>query len=177
MALTNESLELLKTDTGGRVRATPERREALLDEFERGGLSGMRFAARYGLKYPTFANWVARRRRERMEAAREPERKRQSDSARAVRERASAPVPAKPQRWLEAVADNTGAEAGPAPAQGVMLHLPGGVRMEVAHADQAALAAALMRAFSAGILPAGGGGGHGGASSLRVPTSSFTPSC
>ena len=176
MTLTNESLELLKTDAGGRVRTPPERREALLDEFERGGLSGMRFAARYGLKYPTFASWVARRRRERMEAAREPERRPQSDSARAVHERASVPVPVKPLRWLEAIADTTSAEA--APARSVMLHLPCGVRMEVEHADQAALAAALMRAFSStGIPPAGGGGGHGGASSLRVPTSSFTPSC
>ena len=176
MTLTNESLELLKTDTGGRVRTTPERREALLDEFERGGLSGMRFAARYGLKYPTFASWVARRRRERMEVGPVPECGPQPDSARSVHERASVPARAKPLRWLEAVADNTGAEA--APARSVMLHLPGGVRMEVEHADQAALAAALMRAFSStGIPPAGGGGGHGGASSLRVPASSFTPSC
>ena len=176
MTLTNEPLELLKTDIAGRVRTSPERREALLDEFERGGLSGMRFAARYGLKYPTFASWVARRRRERMEAGAGPEGEPESDPARAVQERASAPAPAKRVRWLEAFADNPGAEA--APARSVMLHLPGGVRMEVAHADQAALAAALMRAFSStGIPPAGGDGrGHGGAPSLRVPTPSFTPS-
>ena len=60
MTLMNESLELLKMDTGGRVRTSPERREAVLDEFERSGLSGMRFAARYALKYPTFASWVLR---------------------------------------------------------------------------------------------------------------------
>jgi hypothetical protein len=174
MTLTNEPLELLKTDIAGRVRTSPERREALLDEFERGGLSGMRFAARYGLKYPTFASWVARRRRERMEAGAGPEGEPESDPARAVQERAS--TSAKRVRWLEAFADNPGAEA--APARSVMLHLPGGVRMEVAHADQAALAAALMRAFSStGIPPAGGGRSHGGAPSLRVPTSSFTPAC
>jgi hypothetical protein len=173
----NKSLELLKTDIAGRVRTSPERREALLDEFERGGLSGMRFAALYGLKYPTFASWVVRRRREQMEAAQEPGRKPQSDSARAVHGRASVPPRAKPLRWLEAITDNhTRSEA--APARGVMLHLPCGVRMEVEHADQAGLAAALMRAFSStGIPPAGGGGGHGGAPSLRVPTSSLPPSC
>ena len=61
----HESLKLLKTDTGGRVRTSPERREAVLDEFERSGLSGMRFAAGYGLKYPTFAGWVLRRKKQR----------------------------------------------------------------------------------------------------------------
>ena len=105
MTLTNEPLELLKTDIAGRVRTSPERGEALLDEFERGGLSGMRFAARYGLKYPTFASWVARRRRERMEAGAGPEGEPESDPARAVQERASAPAPAKRVRWLEAFAD------------------------------------------------------------------------
>ena len=133
MTLTNESLELLKTDTSGRVRTPPERREALLDEFERGGLSGMRFAARYGLKYPTFASWVARRRRERMKMDSGTEGEPESQPARSVRERASVPVPAKPLRWLEAIADTTSAEA--APARRVMLHLPCGVRMEVEHAD------------------------------------------
>ncbi len=170
MTLTNESLELLKTDASGRVRTTPERREALLDEFERGGLSGMRFAARYGLKYPTFASWVARRRRERMEAGAGPEGAPESDPARSVRERT--PAPAKRVRWLEAVADDGG--AGAPAARGVMLHLPGGTRMEVTHADQAALVAALIRALGAGIPPAGGGGG---APSFRLPVSSPAPSC
>ena len=65
MTLMHDSLELLKTDAGGRVRTSPERREAVLDEFERSGLSGMRFAAGYGLKYPTFACWVLRRKKQR----------------------------------------------------------------------------------------------------------------
>ena len=65
MTLMHESLELLKTDTGGRVRTSPERREAVLDEFERSGLSGMRFAAGCGLKYPVFAGWVLRRKKQR----------------------------------------------------------------------------------------------------------------
>ena len=161
MTLTNESLELLKTDTSGRVRTTPERREALLDEFERSGLSGMRFAARHGLTYPTFASWAARRRRERMGTE---EQKAGPASCAPVR----AAAPAKPVRWLEAVTD----DAGPAPARGVMLHLPGGVRMEVAHADQAPLAAALLRALSAG-----GGCANGAPATPCVQTVSLPPSC
>ena len=58
-----EAGSVLRSDTRNRVRTAPERREALLDEFERGGMSGARFAALMGIKYPTFANWVSKRRR------------------------------------------------------------------------------------------------------------------
>jgi hypothetical protein len=46
-----------------RERVSAQRREALLDEFERSGLSGAQFARRAGLKYPTFAAWRRNRRR------------------------------------------------------------------------------------------------------------------
>lgn len=59
---------VLKTDGRGRVRTPPALREALLDEFEGSGLSGMRFAALHGVKYPSFANWVQGRRRRRATA-------------------------------------------------------------------------------------------------------------
>ena len=52
--------EILKTDGLGRVRTPAAQREALLDAFERSGLSGMKFAALHGVKYPSFANWVQR---------------------------------------------------------------------------------------------------------------------
>ena len=39
-----DSPMLLKSDTLGRVRTPAERRERLLDEFERSGLSGQKFA-------------------------------------------------------------------------------------------------------------------------------------
>ena len=45
------------------MRVSAQRREALLDEFERSGLSGVQFAQRAGVKYPTFAAWVPNRRR------------------------------------------------------------------------------------------------------------------
>jgi hypothetical protein len=53
---------VLVADARGRVRVSAERWEALLEEFERGGLSGAKFARLAGIKYPTFANWVQRRR-------------------------------------------------------------------------------------------------------------------
>jgi len=55
--------EILKTDGLGRVRTPAAQREALLDAFERSGLSGMKFAALHGVKYPSFANWVQQRKR------------------------------------------------------------------------------------------------------------------
>lgn len=53
--------EILKRDTKGRIRTPLARREQLLDEFERSGLSGAEFAALTGLKYQTFAGWVQQR--------------------------------------------------------------------------------------------------------------------
>jgi hypothetical protein len=41
----------------------PERREALLDEFERSGMTGQVFAQWAGVNYTTFANWRQKRRR------------------------------------------------------------------------------------------------------------------
>jgi hypothetical protein len=57
--------ELLKVDARGRVQVSEERREALLDEFDRSGMSGAGFAKHYGIKYTTFAYWIQARRRKR----------------------------------------------------------------------------------------------------------------
>lgn len=53
---------ILKTDKRGRVRLPPERREALLAEFDRSGLSLTRFAELAGVRYSTFATWLQQRR-------------------------------------------------------------------------------------------------------------------
>jgi transposase-like protein len=53
----------LKTDTHGRVRSTPERRAAILAEFEHSGVSAAQFAKLAGINYSTFAQWVQRHRR------------------------------------------------------------------------------------------------------------------
>jgi hypothetical protein len=126
---------ILKTDTKGRMRTPAARRESLLDEFERSGLSGTRFAALAGIKYPTFAAWAARRRKQGV---------------------AQAPAkPADPVRWLEAVVQEA---QGPAAHEVSMLiiRLPGGAHLEVADLKQVPLAAAVVRALesSGGRPPA-----------------------
>ena len=51
----NETSMILKTDKRGRVRLPLERREVLLAEFERSGLTLTRFAELAGVRYSTFA--------------------------------------------------------------------------------------------------------------------------
>jgi hypothetical protein len=115
---------LIKTDEVGRVRMPVARRESLLAEFGRSGLSGPKFAALAGIKYQTFAGWV-RKGRKRCEVG--------------------APAAVKPveaARWLEAVV----AQAQEPTV--MVLHLPGGVRVEVADEKQAVLAAVLVQALT-----------------------------
>jgi hypothetical protein len=116
--------EVIKRDGQGRVRMPAVQREKLLEEFERSGISGPQFAAVVGVKYQTLAGW-ARKRRQRSEA------------------KVISPVPpVAAARWLEA-------EVAGVPATATLiLQLPGGARVEVAEAKQAALAAVLVRALA-----------------------------
>ena len=54
---------ILVQDTLGRVRTPREKREQILDEYERSGMSGAAFAALVGVKYSTLAWWIQRRRK------------------------------------------------------------------------------------------------------------------
>ena len=68
---------LIKTDALGRMHRPPQQREQILDEYERSGLSGPKFAALCGVKYQTFAAWLARRKsRRQSHPKRQPQRKR-----------------------------------------------------------------------------------------------------
>ena len=58
-----EGAQIFKRDTMGRVRLPRARREELLDEYERSGISGVQFAAYVGIKYSTLANWIQKRER------------------------------------------------------------------------------------------------------------------
>jgi hypothetical protein len=58
----DEPTTILKRDAAGRVSMPKEKREALLDEFERSSLKGAAFARAAGIRYPTFAYWVQQRR-------------------------------------------------------------------------------------------------------------------
>ena len=123
-----DEISIIKTDEVGRRQTPAARRERLLDEFDRSGLSAARFAAVTGLKYSTFAAWVHRRRKQ----------------------PAAAKVPAKPAdpvHWLEAVVA-TAQTAGEPISAVVVLQLPGGVRLDVTDERQVALAAMLVRALA-----------------------------
>jgi transposase-like protein len=52
-----------RPDRLGRVRTPRCRREELLAEYDRSGMSQAAFARRAGVRYPTFAHWVQERRR------------------------------------------------------------------------------------------------------------------
>jgi hypothetical protein len=125
MSETGETI--LKTDTRGRVQTPPERREKLLEEFERSGLSGAKFAALVGIKYQTFAAWVKRRRKERG-LAQAPSRG------------------ANPVQWLEAVVREANAPTTAA-APPLRVRLSTGVWIEISDFNQVSLAAALVRAL------------------------------
>lgn len=120
---------IIKTDVLGRIKTSAARREQLLDEFERSGLSGCKFAELAGLKYQTFATWVQKRRRKNGTYAKLPAKRGQrSDSV----------------RWLEAVVQEAQAsKAGLKEA--IVLELRGGGRVEISQVKQMPLAAALLR--------------------------------
>ena len=102
--------------------------EQLVDEFEQSGLSGAEFATLAGIKYQTFITWVRRRRKRRVGG--KPIKGKAVDSV----------------RWLEAMVEAAPISGGKSPTV-MMLHLSGGVRVEVADEKQATLAAVLIKAL------------------------------
>lgn len=116
---------ILRTDARGRVFTPIERREALLAEYARSGLSGKEFARLAGVKYSTFQYW------------------RQCRKGRSGGSKSTTPAPGQPVAWLEAVVQ----QAAPASTSGLVLHLPGGVRAEITSGASIPLAAALVRAL------------------------------
>ncbi len=118
--------ELLRLDTRGRVRTGRERREMLLAEFDRSGVSGARFARMAGINYQTFCGWLH------------------------VRRRAATGKPAskgpKPVKWLEAAATTA---ALPAQAEPLRVQLPGGAWMDLGSPAQLRAAAQLLRELGA----------------------------
>jgi transposase-like protein len=63
MTYTTTTGDILVQDALGRVRTPLEKREQILDEYERSGMSGAAFAALVGVKYPTLASWIQQRRK------------------------------------------------------------------------------------------------------------------
>lgn len=128
MTSTIEGMEVLKQDARGRVRVSRQRREALVDEFEKSGTSAAGFAKLTGIKYPTFANWVQQRRKAR----------------KALGEAGNGPSGNQGGtiRLFEAVMD--GRQTKPSGMAALVIELPGGSRIAVESPVQLAMAAELM---------------------------------
>jgi hypothetical protein len=131
--------EVLKSDTKGRVRVPAERQETLLDEFERSGLSALKFAALVGVKYATFAYWVQRRRRARLVQPKE-------DVATPLEQAGGSRRP-EPVRLLEVFAESGRSSVGVA----LRIELPGGARVVLDSPAQLPMAVELL-----GMLNCGG---------------------
>jgi hypothetical protein len=123
--------QILKVDRAGRVWTPREQREAALDEFERSGMPASKFAERIGVKYSTFATWAHQRRKLR-------------GCVDAVPEPRAEPAALK---WVEAVPEDVRPSSA---VRALVVHLPGGARMEIADGAQAVIAAGLLRALGAG---------------------------
>ena len=64
MTVMESGSEILKVDEVGRVRTPPEKREAMLAEYERSGMTGAQFARFVGVRYSTLMYWLQKRRKE-----------------------------------------------------------------------------------------------------------------
>jgi transposase-like protein len=129
--------EVLKSDALGRVKIDRSRREALLDEFEQSGASGPAFAKLIGVKYQTFASW--RQKRRRLRAA--------QPAKATTTMQPSLPAAATALRLVEAVVESDCGQSLASGGESLCVHLPGGARVEVHDAKQAALAAELLKAL------------------------------
>ena len=119
--------QILIQDSKGRVRTPKARREALLEEYERSGMSGVAFAEHVGINYSTLAAWIQRKRKQ---ARGEPK----------------AAEHDKTVQWMEAVvAPIPPHRREPGGARGLQIRLGGGALMEVVDKSGALLAAEVLR--------------------------------
>lgn len=109
---------LLKQDRLGRVKIPKEKKEAILAEYDRSGMSGQAFAKWAGITYSTFASWIQKRRGKEV-------------------------IPAKKvnSKWVEVV-------ASPSPVCGLTVELAHGAKMIVNDESQAKLAGVLIRSLA-----------------------------
>jgi transposase-like protein len=127
MTVMEPGSEILKVDEVGRIQIPPEKREALLAEYDRSGMTGAQFARFSGVRYATLMYWLQRRRKE---AGRG--------------QQVTTPGPDHP-RWLEARVE------GEVPKrENLMVEMGGGIRMLVGNRTQAALAGEVLRSMGLG---------------------------
>jgi hypothetical protein len=120
-----------RTDLRRQIRISRKKREALLAQFDQSGLSGSKFAKQEGIKYTTFAYWLQKRRRQRSKTILPPK---------------STPGTRHKVCWLEAVVDGSPKREPLKLATATLIvHGPGGVRLELSDEKQVKLAAHLLR--------------------------------
>jgi transposase-like protein len=124
MTVMESGSEILKVDEVGRVRTPPEKREAMLAEYERSGMTGAQFARFVGVRYSTLMYWLQKRRQQ------------AGQSEEMANSRKDHP------RWLEARV-----EGDLSPSEELVVEMAGGVRMLVSNRTQAALAGEVLRAI------------------------------
>lgn len=117
-----ESTSIIKSDRSGRTRYSAEYRAEVVAAFEHSGLSGPAFARQCGIKYPTFAAWVAMSRKSGLGLAKDMD-----DSG---------------QRFLLAEV------AGPETGSALRVELPGGAVAHVSSACQAKLLGEMLKALA-----------------------------
>jgi transposase-like protein len=123
-----EAGQILSQDARGRVLVSRERRESLLEEYERSGMSGVKFARYVGIKYSTLAHWLRSRRRQREKLL--------------LKAGAETGAGKSNGRWIEAVVE----EGSPprVPAGALRIYFVGGAYAQISSAEEAALAAELL---------------------------------
>ncbi len=127
MTVIEPGSEILKVDEVGRIQTPAEKREALLAEYDRSGMTGAQFARFSGVRYATLMYWLQRRRKEAGHG-----------------EQRATPRQDHP-RWLEARVE------GEVPkSENIVVDMGGGVRMLVDNRRQAALAGEVLRAMGLG---------------------------
>jgi hypothetical protein len=115
----NSSTSLvLRTDKRGRVLTPVARREELLAEFDRSGMSAAGFAQLIGVHYQTFWSWLSKRNKQ------------------------AAPAPRQSPLFVEAVM-----ASGKNQSQSITVRLPGGASIEWSDTRQTPLIAALLHAL------------------------------
>jgi len=122
--------QILSRDARGRVLVSRERRESLLEEYDRSGMSGVKFAQYVGIKYSTLAYWLQSRRRHR------------AKEKLLLKGGPDTEVSKNNGEWIEAVLEN-GSQAG-VPAGGLRIYFTGGAYCQISSRAEAALAAELL---------------------------------
>ncbi len=123
-----------------------ERREALLAEYHRSGMSGLAFARWAGIKYPTLATWlqVERRKKEAMRTMGREMSAHAQAQPRGVPESKSGSV-----QWVEAIEQPELKATEPAPSdpssRAMVVQGPRGVRLELSEERHVLWAVKLLR--------------------------------